>query len=67
MNSQDIISKNEMNLLKNQILGLIKDVEARFKEELSYKNEDIISKFDDTVNIILENNKLMIEKVRRKN
>ena len=63
MNSQDIISKNEMNLLKNQILGLIKDVEARFKEELSYKNEDIISKFDDKVNIILENNKLMIEKV----
>ena len=60
------MSINEINLFKNEIYLKIRELEKKFVSELTKKNSEIDSNFNifkDKINIIMENNRKLIESI----
>ena len=60
------MSINEINLFKNEIYLKIRELEKKFISEITKKNSEIDSNFNifkDKINIIMENNRKLIESI----
>ena len=60
------MSINEINLFKNEIYLKIRELEKKFVSEITKKNSEIDSNFNiikDKINIIMENNRKLIESI----
>ena len=60
------MSLNEINLFKNEIYLKIRELEKKFVSEITKKNSEIDSNFNifkDKMNIIMENNRKLIESI----
>ena len=60
------MSINEINLFKNEIYLKIRELEKKFVSEMNKKNSEIdinFNKFNDKLNIIMENNSKLIESI----